>query len=543
VDVTAHVNNESEEDIAINPTNPNQLVVESNQDTTAAGMFFATSSDAGATWTGRIIGDGTDFPGACCDPSLSWDHFGNLFVSYIDSVGTNFGTLLLSTDGGQTFTQIAQYVCADQPKVTTNANTVWVVFNSLNGDIQAFGAPVFGLGQVGTFSAPEAVPNSAPGNFGNIAIGPAGQVMVSYQDPTSGIGPDSIHVAVDPDGLGPLGFSNPKVATATNVGGFRPISAQPNRTIDADGRVYYATSGKNAGRAFLDYTDGPDTTSDEVNIFVRFSDDDGASWSSPVRVNDDGAGHSHFWPHMAVDPVSGNPVISWYDTRNDPTNAETEFFLSYSVDGGQTFAPNVQVSGGPSNVTGNPPLANNGFDYGDFTGIAAFGCTVYPAWADDSNSTGNNPDGHWKAMDVLTAKVTLTGFASLPDDQFEFNETSDTAAQMGLLTGTHTFAGLTLNIHANGLPDYDWYRWTSSGFGTLTVSITNVQTMCSDVLLRVYQRQSDGTLTQIASSLILTGGANNQIATALVSGGEDIYVNVSSFNHALARYDMTVSLT
>src|SRR5205085_2088887 len=109
--------------------------------------------------------------------------------------------------------------------------------------LEAAGATVTGLGAVGTFIAPETVPNSAGGNFGNIAIGPGGQVLISFQDAGSGSGPDTIRVALDSDGVGSAGFGTPTVATATTVGSFRSIPAQQLRTIDADGRLAYDRTG------------------------------------------------------------------------------------------------------------------------------------------------------------------------------------------------------------------------------------------------------------------------------------------------------------
>ena len=48
------------------------------------------------------------------------------------------------------------------------------------------------------------------GNYGDTAVGPDGQVMVIYQDQTSGQGGSRIYTAVDPDGMGPAGFGNPR---------------------------------------------------------------------------------------------------------------------------------------------------------------------------------------------------------------------------------------------------------------------------------------------------------------------------------------------
>src|SRR5262249_54184538 len=151
------------------------------------------------------------------------------------------------------------------------------------------------------------------------------------------------------------------------------------------------------------------------------------------------------------DPVEGHVVLGWYDCRDDMgqgapfdtdgiANTDTEFYLSFSVDGGASFVKNVIVSGGPSNVTAHP---NNPNDVGDFTGIAVQGCIAHPVWADNSNSTGDNPDGTLMQLDVYTATIRLPisggpGLPGLPDDQFEPNETSDSPKEMGLLVGAQT---------------------------------------------------------------------------------------------------------
>ena len=57
VDVSQRVGNESEEAIAVNPTNPNNIAIVTNIAEGVAGMFAAVSFDGGQTWAGRIIGD------------------------------------------------------------------------------------------------------------------------------------------------------------------------------------------------------------------------------------------------------------------------------------------------------------------------------------------------------------------------------------------------------------------------------------------------------------------------------------------------------
>src|SRR5437899_11140386 len=86
VDVSQRHTNESEEAIAVNPTNPKNIVMVSNVDFPDAGMLEGVSFDGGKTWTTKLIGSGDNLGDACCDPSLSFDSYGNLFLTYLFNV-------------------------------------------------------------------------------------------------------------------------------------------------------------------------------------------------------------------------------------------------------------------------------------------------------------------------------------------------------------------------------------------------------------------------------------------------------------------------
>ena len=136
---------------------------------------------------------------------------------------------------------------------------------------------------------------------------------------------------------------------------------------------------------------------------MRTSDNSGTNWSAPVRVNDDllGNGKSQFLPRIALDQTTGYIAVSFYDCRNSASNNTTEFWAAVSTNGGASFLPNVKVSAGVSSI------ASTSFDYGDYTGLTFFGGVFYPCWADNSNSTGNNPDGALNYFDLYTARVTV----------------------------------------------------------------------------------------------------------------------------------------
>ncbi len=433
VDVSHRLGNESEEAIAVNPTNPNNIVIVTNIAEGVAGMFAAVSFDGGKTWTGRIIGNNDNLGDACCDPSLSFDEFGNLFLTYLFNV-ENTVPVALSTDGGLTFNIIANiakpastagralggerrglFRFVDQPTITAAKGEVWLVFNA-GGPMFATGAAVTGFGQVGAFFAGEVVPGTNNCTYGDVSIGPAGQVMQVCTLTESGQGGGKLFVNVDPDGLGPAGFGSRVFVTDTHVGGFDFIPAQIDRSVDAEpGLAWDRTGGAHNGRVYLVYTNEHPNESDDMDIYVRYSDDGGAAWSAGVRVNDDHTTNSQFLPKISLDPTTGNLAVVWYDSRMDLgkggagdtdgiPNDDAQFWGAFSTDGGASFTPNIQISAG----TSNSHDSGNGIDYGDYTGLSFIGGLAHPAWSDNSNSTGTNPDGALHKLDIYTAAVPVT---------------------------------------------------------------------------------------------------------------------------------------
>jgi hypothetical protein len=343
--------------------------------------------------------------------------------------------IALSTDGGVTFNVIANIAAppkatgsktsgdnrglfrfVDQPTITAAENEVWVVVNA-GGPMFATGAPVTGLGQVGAFFAGEVVPGTNNCTYGDVAIGPAGEVMQVCTLTESGQGGGKLFVSVDPDGLGPAGFGDRVFVTHTHVGGFDFIPPQPDRSVDAEpGLASDRTGGVHNGRVYLVYTNEHPNESDDTDVYVRSSDDGGATWSPGVRVNDDRTANSQFLPKISLDPTTGNLAVVWHDARMDLgaagpgdtdgiPNDDAQFWGAFSTDGGASFSPNIQISTG----TSNSHDSGNGIDYGDYTGLSFFGGVAHPAWADNSNSTGTNPDGALHKLDIYTAAVRVTG--------------------------------------------------------------------------------------------------------------------------------------
>jgi hypothetical protein len=97
--------------------------------------------------------------------------------------------------------------------------------------------------------------------------------------------------------------------------------------------------------------------------------------------------------------------VSWFDCRVDvANNTATTFYAAVSSDGGQTFSStNIQLTGQSNASLANPQW---GWDYFDYTGLAYYGGYFYPAWADNSNTTGDNQDfPNGNEMEIYVARV------------------------------------------------------------------------------------------------------------------------------------------
>lgn len=432
INVSRRAGEESEEAVAVNPTNPKNIVIFTNIQEGINGMFLGVTFDGGHTWTRRIVGQNDVLGDTCCDPSLSFDQYGNLFMTYLYNVD-QVVPVALSTDGGLTFNVIAKigapssllttkaaraerglFRFVDQPTILAGHNEVWLVFNA-GGPIFATGAAVTGLGQVGAFLPGEVAPGTNNCTYGDIAIGPNGEVMQVCSLTESGQGGGKLFVNVDPDGLGPAGFGDRIFVAETHVGGFDFIPPQPDRSVDAEpGLAWDRSGGPHTGRVYLVYTLEQKNESDNTDIYVRYSDDNGASWSDGVRVNDDNTVNSQFLPKISLDQTSGNLAVTWYDARMDlgtggpgdtdgVPNTDAQYWGTFSTDGGNSFLPNFQISAG----TSNSGVSGNHIDYGDYSGLSFYKGVAWPSWSDNSNSTGDNPDGALSKLDIYTAAVSL----------------------------------------------------------------------------------------------------------------------------------------
>ncbi len=381
--------NQTETTIAVNPNNANQIFTASN------AMTWRFSNDAGVTWNNSNL---AGLPAGCCDNQATWDRHGNLFVVYLKTVAPAAIVVARSVNGGANWAVVLNVggTGLDQPSIDTGPGAAGSGFSdavcvsyrdtAVGDHIAVRCAGVSGLGAGGAFTGIQRAPGSNGGNFGDIAIANTGAVLVSYQTPSGGVGPSTVRVNRDNNGLLVAGGFDGGVGWGTNVGGFAPITPQPARTVDAEANMDCDHFG---GYCYIVYVDRPAVASNDTNIFFRRSLGGGA-WSAPVRANDDVGTNSQFNPAIDVDNNAGSTgdvSITWYDARNaGAANNTVQVWGTVLFYGNNWFWPNYRISNGTSSC-----ITAGGFNCGDYDTGAFSNAVIYRSWTDNSNPSGLTP--------------------------------------------------------------------------------------------------------------------------------------------------------
>jgi len=436
VDVSNEDTPQSETSITVNPNNPQMLVGGSNEifRLPMRGYF---SSDGGKTWGAvdlplppAATTNGVDFGS---DPGVAFDTRGNVYYSYIvvffnrtfSSIQGTEMAVAKSSDGGQTWPQVTFFnfnsgsgKFNDKPMIAvdTNSNSpfrdsVYVAWDnaSLNaGKSSANDALLFARSTDGgqTFSNPIAV-NTLNGGPSSVIgadpfVGPNGEVYVAWHDVQN----NQLMVAGSFDGG--ASFSPQQEIAPTQVAFDDGIPAMASRrallypACDAD-----RSSSANRGTLYCSWMD--ETATNGTDIFVARSTDRGASWSAPVRVNDDPTGvrKDQFNQWLSVDPTTGSVNLSWNDARNDPNDTKTDIYFAQSTNGGLSFAANLKVTTAMSDESAANPNADAGNQYGDYEGIVAFGGSIHPIWTDGRfDGTVDPATGQLLNEEIFTAAIS-----------------------------------------------------------------------------------------------------------------------------------------
>ncbi len=391
--------------IAANPTDPQNLVATWIEWDGNRGQIVTTGHawtfDGGVTWSSSV----TELPTlnpvqSRGDPAVAFDGLGNAYVSFhTPGDAVNGMYVAKSTDGGQTFGNPVRIDLAsvDKPWIATDpvTNAVYVTYTRVSRAVNG----VFfskSTDQGATFSSPVRL---GGGGVSMPAVGPDGQIYVSR------LQGDDILLNRSLDG-GQTWLATDKTVAADVVipsdpanGGVR-TSLIPAMAVDR-------SNGAHRGRIYVVWND---ERNGDPDILLTYSSDQGDTWSTPERVNDDytGGGTDQLFPWVWVND-SGQVQVMFLDRREDPANLKFAIYLATSTDGGVTFGPNVRIS--------DPALAQGGVGrdvntfLGDYIGGVSAGGRAFLVWTDgrsgdldifvrsvneadfDADGVGNDGDG------------------------------------------------------------------------------------------------------------------------------------------------------
>lgn len=394
VPVTTESSHQSENSIVANPNNSSNVLNSNNSGnwpntTTFYGADRLKSDDAGLTWGGSIQGPVGGNQG---DPVALINMNGRYFINYIDN---QYGqTAAWSDDNGATWSSAK--ISNGSMFNILDKNHMWVdnsptsPFNGYlfcgwmeSNNIQVSRSITNGTSWEPKINISLATSAGSHNQGINFKTGPDGEAYAAWSVYDNWPGDEkAIGFAKSLDG----GITwLPAARVLNNIKGVRTsgvpqnqrVNSFPSMACDISNSPYRGTIyivWPNIGVPGINTGTGSD-------IYMIKSTDEGATWSTPIKVNQDpaGQGKTHYMSWIACDQANGQLAVVYYDNRN-VNNNQCETWMSWSQDGGDTWEEMKvsDVSWTPSPI---PGMA--GGYMGDYLGIDIYNGKVYPCWTDN----------------------------------------------------------------------------------------------------------------------------------------------------------------
>jgi hypothetical protein len=390
----------NEPSIAVDPTDSNKITIGWRQFNSYTSNFrqggWGYTTDGGVHWT---------FPGVLennvfrSDPVLDSNELGTFF--YLSLRDTFCDNIWQSTNGGQSWTNFPG---------TSGGDKQWFTVDKTGGPGHGFhyqfwtdffpcSSGEFSRSTDGgmTWQSPINIPHGVI--HGTPDVDTNGNLFIGGEDLS-----DVTFWCIRSSNA-QLGNQTPvfEQVTQVNLGGVR-VSGNVN-PAGLTAQIFLAvdrSGGPTNNNVYMLCSVQPPSYTNGTDVMIARSTDGGASFSTPVRINDDATTNKwHWFGTFAVAP-NGRLDAVWYDTRNAPDNLQSQLFYSYSTDAGATWSPNVPVSDS-FNPTEGWPQQNKIGDYITIVSDNTGGNVAYSA------TFNFNPTRGQHEQDVYYVRVFPTG--------------------------------------------------------------------------------------------------------------------------------------
>jgi hypothetical protein len=394
---------QTEPHIARSWTDPNLLLATCMDGTIAGGSVdigYNVSTNGGLSWSSRawlgIPPIDPARPMGAADPVAAIDSSGGLYITSLAAADGMY--ISKSVDGGRSllpaqrlFLPILGIDGMDKEWIAINtfadsptANRIVVAFTREgNGNkVHCLYSDDGGA----TWSKPEPIPSAKDSSFALLNFLPDGSLAALYFRYLNGY-------------LGDANFSQLEFVLSKDGGvSFGPPVVVQNlkgiayrETLAFNWSIPSMTADRQAGVLYVTYPViiGPATDRVPRVLFTK-SIDKGATWSTPIPVNDTPGRRSVSYPTIAVSPDGQHVTISFYDRRNQtPSSGDYlyDLYLAESFDGGDTWEPNLRLTDVSSDLH-KAPLTDSWRWVGDYQGIVPalnFEVPGVAAWVDTRN--------------------------------------------------------------------------------------------------------------------------------------------------------------
>jgi len=336
----------NEPSIAVDPTNPDRIVIGWRQFDTIASNFrqagYGFTTDGGLTWT---------FPGVIepgifrSDPVLDTDSDGTIHYNSLTLDGNDYLCDVFRADdaaitwdaGTPAHGGDKQWMTIDRSGTVGNGH-VYAAWNSFFSSCPPgfFTRSLNGTSYESCITAPD------DPYWGTLAVGPGGELYLC--------GTNGSSFTVDRSSNAKLGLGGPPITwdmnTTVSLGGSIDNGTGPNPG-GLLGQTWVATRPDAVAGVpwvYLLCSVNP-AGSDPLDVRFSRSTDGGFTWSPSVRINDDASTSNWQWfGTMSVAP-SGRIDAIWLDTRDGPGTYDSSLYYSYSSDDGLTWSANERLSG------------------------------------------------------------------------------------------------------------------------------------------------------------------------------------------------------